>query len=1759
MKPPLKLLSIALMLAMLLGIMPCVSPPAYAADATSWTQTDSLPGSGGSYKLTGNVTIASTWEVNQDITLDLNGYGILCTNNNSVIKISGKLTLTDSDPDSCHYITLDEKGCGTAVSDSAPSGVDGVDYIAVTGGYITGGKTNNTVGGGVYVYGGNFTLTGGTIVGNDAIGSFGDGVHIVGGGGFTMTGGTIAGSARSNGCGVDVKEGSNFTMTGGTITGNNAGENYGGGVSLSGATFTMEGGTITRNIARNGGGVIVYPESTFIMKGGTIENNETSATDGGAGVYVNGGREGSYSRFTMESGTITGNSASGRGGGVYTNGTGAVFTMQGGTISGNNAGGNGGGVYCNNNSRFDMQGGTISGNNAGGNAGGVYCNNSSSFNMQGGTISGNNAGGNGGGVYVGSTFTMQGAVIIDSNVNGGTKNGGVYTGGTANDVYLPSEKAIMVNGSVGETASIGVMMASTASGSTIAMGSGYELTADDAEKFRLENGAPYLTRFDGGRLSIGQNKLLTDQMVEDIPAQTYTGIECRPALTVTDDSTTLRQGTDFTVAWSENVNAGTATATLTGSGDYSGTVQKTFTIEKAPVTVTAADKSKISGQADPAFTATVTGKPQNGQEVLYTLSREEGETAGEYAITVNVDEQENPNYDVTAVNGRLTVIAATYTLSVTAPVFEEVKDDYIQPAAQMLTITNSGNSSATIQSVTVSGSAFTIAGGGDKTVAANGGTNWSYTVQPNAGLAAGTYTETVTVTYNGGATAAAQVSFQVTERETTAAPEFSLAQGSYIGAQTLTISCPTDGAKIYFTTDGADPTEESPVCSSTEITLCEDETKTVKAFAVKEGMKPSAVVSAMYTIVRPTYELRITAPTFDPVDPDYTQPDFEAITIENTGNSDVTIISVALYGEDSFELDYSGGTIVKAGQTDSTTYQIRPEAGLTSSCLNTIEVTYLGKNNVQYFSTDQILFTIREPASSPKITLGNGTYLGEQSVTITAGEEGDTIYYTTDDSDPATSATRAAYTGPIIVDRSLTLKACECGQDTLPSEVVQQTYTILPLSGNCGAAGMESAVTWELAKNGSDDTYSLAITGTGAMADYDDSGSLTPWSADGYPYDKITTVTVAQGVTAIGANAFNSCGNLVSVTFADNSRLTTIGDHAFYATGLTSVAIPDAVTAIGTSAFDRCGNLASVTFADNSRLTTIGDHAFYATGLTSVAIPDAVTAIGVRAFDSCVDLASVTFTDNSRLTTIGGSAFFNTKITAFKIPAHVTGDTESAYTVFKGCLNLSQITVAAGNEYYKSVDGVLYSKDGTKLLVYPAAKKETIYTVPPEVTWISHNAFENTKLERIQFSASQANRVKYVWFGDCLFGDDYTGDCVYVAPDRMIIENVFVSETPVQNCTNEICFIPETAWATLQARVNQGGTVTLDRDYDYTTDSFYTFEEYPILDQDGHYVYDENGDIVKAPTLNGVLNIPGGTVLDLNDHTLHATILRLSSQDEGSAGNLTIKNGTLISSIDGSETFEEQGPSVLTLENVTASLLHCYSIDFYSSLSWYGSVALTSSTVSVDDAMNLWIPPTSGPMLTMDARSSLSIEACDELFDDDTLEGFDPFMFVFCNIESGTPIDTDMLAMSYQERLGDFLPYGYRFVADRDEIDEVINALLHLVDGEGNFVQTAKFSLPDFGTPDFTLPPAVQTVEANAFEGADMQILYIPDTCTSVGDFAFKDCGSLTQARIPEGCALGTDVFDGCARVYVFGRANSPAETYCRTHENCVFVEEAMG
>ena len=106
----------------------------------------------------------------------------------------------------------------------------------------------------------------------------------------------------------------------------------------------------------------------------------------------------------------------------------------------------------------------------------------------------------------------------------------------------------------------------------------------------------------------------------------------------------------------------------------------------------------------------------------------------------------------------------------------------------------------------------------------------------------GTYKLTVSYTLN--ATAATGVLTPISVMPV--APTFSIASGTYDTNQNVTISCATDGATIYYTTDGSDPSTSSSVYSEA-ISLDDEGTYTIKAIAVKDG-NTSTVASATYTI-----------------------------------------------------------------------------------------------------------------------------------------------------------------------------------------------------------------------------------------------------------------------------------------------------------------------------------------------------------------------------------------------------------------------------------------------------------------------------------------------------------------------------------------------------------------------------------------------------------------------------------------------------------------------------------------------------------------------------------------------------------------------------------------------------------------------------------------------------------------------------------------------------------------------------------------------
>ena len=201
-----------------------------------------------------------------------------------------------------------------------------------------------------------------------------------------------------------------------------------------------------------------------------------------------------------------------------------------------------------------------------------------------------------------------------------------------------------------------------------------------------------------------------------------------------------------------------------------------------------------------------------------------------------------------------------------------------------------------------------------------------------------------------------------------------------------------------------------------------------------------------------------------------------------------------------------------------------------------------------------------------------------------------------------------------------------------------------------------------------------ALSGGTEGLTYTLSSDGTNYSVSGYT-GTLTDVVIGKKyngkpVLGISSNAFKG-KSITSIRISDS--VTTIGSHAFYnCTSLTSITIPDSVTSISKSTFCNCSNLATVTFAEGSQLETIGLYAFYGcTGLTSIVIPASVTTIGERAFEGCTSLTSIVIPDS--VTTIGGCAFYGcTSLTSVTIGNSVTSIGDSA---FNGCTSLTSVTI----------------------------------------------------------------------------------------------------------------------------------------------------------------------------------------------------------------------------------------------------------------------------------------------------------------------------------------------------------------------------------------------------------------------------------------------------------------------------------------------------
>jgi hypothetical protein len=211
--------------------------------------------------------------------------------------------------------------------------------------------------------------------------------------------------------------------------------------------------------------------------------------------------------------------------------------------------------------------------------------------------------------------------------------------------------------------------------------------------------------------------------------------------------------------------------------------------------------------------------------------------------------------------------------------------------------------------------------------------------------------------YNNSAVATAAYTINL---PTAATPIFSLAAGTYTGAQTLTISDPTAGSTIYYTTDGSTPTASSTKYAGA-ITV--SATETLNAIATASGYTNSTVATAAYTINIPV----AATPTFSQVAGTYTGA-------QTVGISDATIGATIYYTTDgstpaASSTKYAGAITVSATETLNA---IAVATGYTNSTVATAAYTInpppLGVNTATVFSytaNPPVLYAVMSGVRAP--------------------------------------------------------------------------------------------------------------------------------------------------------------------------------------------------------------------------------------------------------------------------------------------------------------------------------------------------------------------------------------------------------------------------------------------------------------------------------------------------------------------------------------------------------------------------------------------------------------------------------------------------------------------------------------------------------------------------------------------------------------------------------------------------------------------------
>ncbi len=624
-----------------------------------------------------------------------------------------------------------------------------------------------------------------------------------------------------------------------------------------------------------------------------------------------------------------------------------------------------------------------------------------------------------------------------------------------------------------------------------------------------------------------------------------------------------------------------------------------------------------------------------------------------------------------------------------------------------------------------------------------------------------------------------------------------------------------------------------------------------------------------------------------------------------------------------------------------------------------------------------------------------------------------------------------------------------------------------------------------------------------------------------YGNTNLTTVTLAESLTTLGSNAFESCKSLKTIKIP--SGVTAIPENCFRECSLMeSVSLPEGLVEIGASAFSGCQNLESVTLPES--LTTLGSYAFYSCKLLkTIKIPSGVTTIPNDCFSKCSSLESVKIPEG--VTDIGGSAFSGCNLNALTLPESLE---KIKGLAFEDNRSLKSVNIPAK---VKTIEQQAFYNCGLTELVIPEGVQAIGYhaffnnslqnlTLPSTITSIGTSAFRSNKnLQSITCNAATPPTL----------GDD-----------AFYGSNIQEVKVPLASIA---AYRKVYGW----------------KDFS----NYYGGEE--IIDGVAYRIDDKGAYVQAAIMTESEVSLAENVAFEGAQYPLYKIA------DNAFAGNGSITLVTVPSTVEtiGSNAFDGVTYPIIKIKATTppvlASKLPMFSaivppasVKAYKAANYWKDMTIigegkndievtTSATVDLTEAImtQAKITPASvtsikvhGPLtnddiinaLNTNMRSCYAIDLSDaeiEALPDEAFNGKIGLLEITLpaglkaignNAFNGCfALRNEVTIPAGVETIGSYAFKGCKNAKFNPALPETLTAI-----GDYAFQNCANLYA-------VTLPASLQTIGAHAFEASNVQEAVLPAGLKTIGAYAFRHCSNITRVTLPDGLTtLGEGAFQQC-------------------------------